>query len=67
MAYGTSYAATARCMAVQVDEVLRGTEPGDIPVQSVRHPELIIDLKAAREMGISLPDDLVSAADKVRG
>ena len=67
MAYGTSYAAAARCMAVQVDEVLRGTEAGEIPVQSVRHPELIIDLNAAREMGISLPDDLVSSADKVRG
>lgn len=67
MAYGTSYAAAARCMAVQLDEVLRGTEAGKIPVQSVRHPELIIDLNAAREIGISLPDDLVSSADKVRG
>jgi ABC-type uncharacterized transport system substrate-binding protein len=67
MAYGTSYAAAARCMAVQVDEILRGTEAGEIPVRSVRRPELIIDLNAAREMGISLPDDLVSSAHKVRG
>lgn len=67
MAYGTSYAAAARCMAVQVDEILRGAEAGEIPVRSVRRPELIINLNAAREIGISLPGDLVSSAHKVRG
>lgn len=67
MAYGTSYAAAARCMAFQVDEILKGTETGEIPVRSVRRPELIIDLNAAREIGISFPSDLVSSAHKVRG
>jgi putative ABC transport system substrate-binding protein len=54
-------------MAVQVDEILRGTKAGEIPVQSVRQAELIIDLDAAREIGISLPGDLVSSAHKVLG
>ena len=67
MAYGTSFAAAARCMAVQVDEILRGTKAGEIPVQSVRQAELIIDLDAARKIGISLPGDLVSSAHKVLG
>ena len=67
MAYGTSFAAAARCMALQVDEILRGTKAGEIPVQSVRQAELIIDLDAAREIGISLPGDLVSSAHKVLG
>ncbi len=67
MAYGTSYADAARYMAVQVDEILRGSEAGEIPVQSVRRPELIIDLEAGREIGISFPKELLSWARTLRG
>lgn len=66
MAYGTSYADAARYMAVQVDEILRGSEAGEMPVRSVRRPELIIDLNAGREIGISFPKDLVSSARVLR-
>jgi putative ABC transport system substrate-binding protein len=67
MAYGTSLAAAARHMAFQVDEVLRGTEVGEIPVQVIIQPELIVNLSAARELEISLPSDLLRSAHKVLG
>lgn len=65
--YGTSLAAAARRMAGQVDAILRGIEPGEIPVQYVRQPELIVNLNAARQMGLSLPDDLLGLAHQVVG
>jgi len=53
MVYGTSLAAAARRMASEVDGILRGIEAGEIPVQYVRRPELVINLNAAREIAIS--------------
>jgi ABC-type uncharacterized transport system substrate-binding protein len=64
-AYGTSLAAVARRMAGQVDRVLRGTDAGDIAVQYVRQPELIVNLNTARQMELSLPSDIVSSAHQV--
>ncbi|MGR9425521.1 ABC transporter substrate-binding protein [Rhizobium leguminosarum] len=65
ISYGTSLAAAASQMANQVDEILRGTEPGDIPVQYVRRLELVINLNAARQIEVSLPSDLIVLADQV--
>nr|WP_281412313.1 ABC transporter substrate-binding protein [Rhizobium sp. BK275] len=65
IAYGTSLAAAARRMAVQVDEVLKGIEVARIPVQHIRRPELIVNLNAARELGITLPADLMDSAINV--
>jgi ABC-type uncharacterized transport system substrate-binding protein len=67
MAYGTSLAAAVRRMTFQVDEVLSGTEVGEIPIQVITQPELIINLNAARELEISLPSDLLRSAHKVLG
>jgi putative tryptophan/tyrosine transport system substrate-binding protein len=67
LVYGTSLAAAARLMAYQVDDVLSGIEAGDIPVRYVSHPELIINLNAARKLGISLPTDLIDSAHQVVG
>ena len=65
--YGTSLAAAARRMAGQVDQILKGIAPGEIPVQYVVRPELIINLNAARQIGISLPADVVEAAHQILG
>jgi putative ABC transport system substrate-binding protein len=67
MAYGTSLAAAALRIASQVDMVLRGIDAGEIPVENVRRPELIINLNAARQMKISLPSDLLDSAHQVLG
>jgi len=65
MAYGTSLAIAARQMASQVDMVLRGADAGRIPVEYVSKPELIINLDAARQMALTLPDDLLRSAHQL--
>ena len=45
--------------------VYKGTSPADIPVETIKQLELFINLKAAESMGVTVPDDLLTAADKV--
>jgi putative tryptophan/tyrosine transport system substrate-binding protein len=64
-AYGTSLAAAARCMARMVDQILKGARPGDLPVERVEQPELVINLKVAREIGVTIPPDVLAHASQV--
>ena len=64
-AYGTSLAAAARCMARMVDQILKGARPGDLPVERVEQPELVINLKVAREIGVTIPPDVLAYANQV--
>jgi putative ABC transport system substrate-binding protein len=64
-AYGTSLAAAARCMARMVDQILKGARPGDLPVERVEQPELVINLKVAREIGVTIPQDVLAHANQV--
>ncbi|GGE07986.1 ABC transporter substrate-binding protein [Rhizobium anhuiense] len=65
LAYGTSLAAAARQMARMVDRVLKGAKPGDMPIEWVKQPELIVNLSAARKIGIPIPPELLAIADEV--
>ena len=65
IAYGTSQAASIRRMAVYVDKVLKGAKPGDLSVERVAPYELIVNLKTAREIGITIPPELLKRADQV--
>jgi putative ABC transport system substrate-binding protein len=65
MCYGTSFAELTRRAAQYVDRILKGAKPGDLPVETVRKPELIINLRAARALGLTLPASVLSKATRV--
>jgi len=65
MTYGTSFVEGYRRMAAYVDKILKGAKPGDLPVQTVSSYELTVNLKTAREIGVTIPPEVVKRADRV--
>jgi putative ABC transport system substrate-binding protein len=65
MAYGVDFAEIGRRVADDVHEILNGAKPGDIPIYLPIKYELVINLKAAYALGLSLPPALVALADEV--
>jgi putative tryptophan/tyrosine transport system substrate-binding protein len=65
MAYSFDLIELYKRVANNIDAVLRGAKPGDIPIYQVTKFELSINLKAARQLGLSVPPALVATADKV--
>jgi putative ABC transport system substrate-binding protein len=65
MSYGLDYIAIYRQAADYVDRILRGTKPSDLPVEAPNKFELIVNLKAAKSMGLTVPQSLLVAADEV--
>lgn len=65
LACGTSFAAAARRMAGLVDRVLKGERPAEMPIERVAQPELVVYLAVAREIGVTIPADVVARATHV--
>jgi putative tryptophan/tyrosine transport system substrate-binding protein len=65
MSYGPNLRDMYRRAALYVDKILRGTNPGDLPVEQAQRFELVINLKAAKQLGLQIPDTLVALADEV--
>jgi putative tryptophan/tyrosine transport system substrate-binding protein len=64
-AYGASLAEAARRMALVVDKLMRGASPADIPVELVNKFDLVINLKTAKALGLTIPPSLLLRADQV--
>jgi putative ABC transport system substrate-binding protein len=65
MSYGADYIDLYRRAAVYVDKILKGAKPADLPVQQATKFEFVINLKAAKQIGLTIPVDLLQRANKV--
>jgi putative ABC transport system substrate-binding protein len=65
MSYGPNLRETFRRLAFFCDKILKGTRPADIPVEMPTRFELVVNLKAAKVLGVSIPKSILVRADRV--
>jgi putative tryptophan/tyrosine transport system substrate-binding protein len=65
MSYGPNFAAVGRDVARYVDKILKGTKPVDLPVEQPTKFELMINLKTAKALGLTIPPVVLMRAERV--
>ncbi len=65
MSYGSNWPDLFRRAAIYVDKILRGAKPAELPVEQPKRFKLVINLKAAKQIGLTIPPSILYRADKV--